>query len=270
MSFPFPVLPRGTSGLAAEQVALSLARQAGRTMRQRFGGPFHIAAKGPKDLVTEVDNQIESQVLEELRREFPGFGLMAEETSQALPEEEWAWILDPLDGTRNFARGIPFFCVSLALAWRGQPVVGVIYDPLRDETFHAVIGRGAWLNEVPIQVSQKADLASCIIGCDISTYDTLGVRTLVLLERVFPKVMGGRTMGSAALGFAYAAAGRTDLYFHLRLRPWDVAAGLVLVHEAGGVATDLQGQPANLTSHSFVVGNKALVHQFLTLVQGQG
>ncbi|MFN3974624.1 MAG: inositol monophosphatase family protein [Dehalococcoidia bacterium] len=260
-------LPQGTSGLPADQVALSLALQAGRTLRQRFGGPLHIASKGPKDLVTEVDNQVERQVLEALRREFPDFGLMAEETAQALPDEEWAWILDPLDGTRNFARGIPFFCVSLALAWRGQPVVGVIYDPLRDEAFHAVAGRGARLNEVPIGVSRKPDLASCIIGCDISTYDTLGVRTLDLLAQVFPRVMGGRTMGSAALGFAYTAAGRTDLYFHLRLRPWDVAAGLVLVKEAGGIATNFQGQPATLTSEGFVVGSGALVRQFLALVE---
>lgn len=263
-----PPIPLSRSGLPADQVALALSRQAGRTLRQRFGGPLHITPKGPRDLVTEVDNQVERQVLEELRREFPAFGLMAEETAPSLPTEEWVWILDPLDGTRNFARGIPFFCVSLALAWRGEPVVGVIYDPLRDEAFFGVAGRGAWLNGTPIHVSPQADLASCIVGCDITTHDTLGLRTLVLLERAFPRVMAQRTTGSAALGFAYAAAGRTDLYFHLRLRPWDVAAGLVLVREAQGVALDFQGQPASITSQGFIVGSESLVRAFLAIVQG--
>ncbi|MCS7206795.1 MAG: inositol monophosphatase [Dehalococcoidia bacterium] len=268
MAPAIPPLPVSASGTSADQVALAVALQAGRTLRQRFGSPLRITPKGPRDLVTEVDSQVEQEVLDALRREFPSFGVMAEETAPTFPSQEWAWILDPLDGTRNFARGIPFFCVSLALAWRGMPVVGVIYDPIREEAFFAVEGRGAWLNGTPMRVSDRRDLASSIVGCDISTHDTLGLRTLALLERTFPQVMGGRTTGSAALGFAYAAAGRLDLYFHLRLRPWDVAAGLVLVQEAGGVALDFHGQLATLTSEGFVVGNTVLVHQFLSLVRG--
>jgi myo-inositol-1(or 4)-monophosphatase len=268
MASPYPTLPIGRSGLPADQMALALARQAGRTLRQRFGGPLWVRPKGPRDVVTEVDYEVERDVLDTLRHEFPGCGLMAEETAREAPSQEWLWVLDPLDGTRNFVRGIPFFCLTLALVWRGQPVVGVIYDPLRDEAFHGVLGQGAYLNGTPIRVSGKEHLAGCLIGCDVSTADTLGLRTLALLGRLFPHVMGARTLGAAALGFAYAAAGRVDLYFHLRLHPWDVAAGLVIVREAGGTVTDLQGNPASFTTQGFVVGNEPLVRRFLELALG--
>lgn len=228
--------------------AIAIARGAGAILKDGFGGPSRIEMKGAIDLVTEHDQASEAYILREIARRFPGHAVLAEESGgrAATPEAPppFRWIADPLDGTTNFAHGLPFFCVSLALEAAGQRVLGVLYDPLRDECFAARKGGGATLNGVPTRVSAAASLASAL-GCTGFPYDVMErpEETLRFFAPLLPTMRGVRRLGSAALDLGYVACGRLDLFWEVKLHPWDVAAGILIVEEAGGRVTDFAGGP---------------------------
>ena len=234
-------VPSGRSGRPALQVAQAVALMAGAMLGERFHGLKRVSFKGRRDIVTDVDKEVEAAIFAELRQEFPDMALLGEESGGVRADSGYVWIVDPLDGTRNYASGIPFFSVVVGLALDGEPLVGVNYDPMRQEMFHAAMGRGAFLNDAPVHVSGKARVEDCILGTDLSYSDEGALNSMKVILAAWPGMQAARIMGSAALGLSYAAAGRTDLYFHHQLEPWDQVAGLLLVEEAGGIITDRNG-----------------------------
>jgi myo-inositol-1(or 4)-monophosphatase len=228
-------------------LAVRLAREAGAIQRARYETELEVASKSaPIDLVTEVDRACEAHVVEALRRERPGDDVLAEEGGA---HEDWGrpwrWIIDPLDGTVNYAHGYPCFCVSIGVEHQGVRTVGVVYDPLRDECFAAVRGRGARKNGRPIRVSACAELGQALVATGFA-YDVRRSEedNLDHFAALVKRARAVRRDGSAALDLCYVAAGRLDGYWELKLHPWDVAAGLLVVEEAGGRTSDLSGGPA--------------------------
>lgn len=247
------------------QTAGMAALDAGAVIRSLYGKPHQIRHKGAIDLVTEADLASEKAILDIVRREFPEIAVMAEESSSdySATMTGAAWVIDPLDGTTNFAHGFPHFAVSIGYAVDGVPLAGVIYCPMRDELFYGCRGKGAWLNSNRIRVSTAADLLHSLVGTGFP-YDVHGTLPKVLqtLERVLPKVQDIRRAGAAALDLAYVACGRLDGFWEMNLKPWDTAAGALLVEEAGGRLTDFRGGPFSFLRPEVVASN-GLVHEAL-------
>lgn len=263
-------IPVGVSGRTALEVAREAAKKAGEFARERFDRSKRIAFKRPGDVVTNVDTEAESMIFDLLGQEFPDHTLVGEESAgSAGVDRGCVWIVDPVDGTRNYAFGIPIYSTVVGLAIDGEVVVGVNYDPERDDLFEAERGGGAYLNGRRIRVSEKAALRDCIIGFDLP-YDDIGARHEfeMFAEAVWPNMGTARALGSSALGISYAAAGRTDLYFQHRLQPWDQVAGMLLVEEAGGVITDRTGRRATLSSDGIIASSARLHAEFLRLTEG--
>lgn len=250
------------------EVALDAARIAGDIIRSGWNSQRQISFKGRTDIVTDVDFAAEKAVLQVLSEAYPGFGVLAEESGAVQASSPYTWVVDPLDGTRNYAQGIPHFSTVVALMHDETPVLGVTYDPVREETWTAQLGCGAFLNGQPISVSKTEEISQSLLGCDLGYVDERAGHAIDLIRSLWPGMLTMRLMGSAALGLAYAAAGRLDLYFHHSLAPWDIASGLVLAREAGGAVVDRQGQPAGLNSPSVIAANPRLVDEFLKATEG--
>ncbi len=263
------VLPRSASGVPAIDVAWQCARAGGAIALERFRGAQTIDIKGHRNIVTETDVAAELRIMSILAVEYPDHKILSEETAADTDASSgWTWVIDPIDGTKNYAIGLPFWCVNVALCFDGEPVVGLTYDAVHDEGFWAITGGGAWCNDERISASTKPDVFSAVLGFDLGYDDVKGAQQLDLLRRIFPNVQGFRLTGSAALGMAYAACGRIDLYTHVNISPWDVAAGILLVREAGGVATDRDGSPMRITTRAFAAGGRGVHEDFLSRYAG--
>ncbi len=239
----------------------NLARGAGKILRAGYEGEHQVDYKGVIDIVTEVDHQSEAFLLAEIQRRFPGHRILSEEIGQIEGREDQCWLLDPLDGTVNFAHGVPIFAISIAYAQRGAPTLGVVYDPLRDELFAAERGRGAWLNGRPIQVSPVTELQKSLLVTGFP-YDTWSSprNNLEYFGRFARITQGVRRLGSAALDLCYVAAGRFDGYWELTLSPWDVAAGGLIAEQAGAFVTDLGGEPDYLSPPCSLLAAPPVIH----------
>ena len=249
-------------------VALEAARAAGAILMDRLLTDKEVSFKGRADIGTDVDLAAEKAILDLLRDEYPDFGILAEESEPIRADSPYTWVVDPLDGTRNYANGVPHFCTVVGLARGDEVVVGVTYDPAREELFTAESGKGAFLNGAPISVTEAQEMSQALLSFDLGYVDEKAGLALDMVRGLWPGVQSMRLMGSAALGIAYAAAGRVDLYFHHSLSPWDMAAGLVLVREAGGTVVDRQGRPAVLSTPSVIASNPALIQSFLRATEG--
>jgi myo-inositol-1(or 4)-monophosphatase len=249
-------------------MAEHIAREAGAILREGYGNARHVEHKGAVDLVTEFDHRSEAFVVARLRQAFPDHSLHAEESGQAVAGGEYEWLIDPLDGTTNFAHSFPIFAVSLALTRRGQLVLGVVYDPLRDELFAAEAGGGATLNGARLQVSGEADLGRSLLATGFP-YD---VRTnphnnFAQFQQFQLRSQTIRRLGSAALDCAWVAAGRLEGYWEFRMKPWDVGAGALIVREAGGRVTTAEGDEAFLGRDSIVASNGHIHEQMLRVLR---
>jgi myo-inositol-1(or 4)-monophosphatase len=241
-------------------VALQAALAAGDILRTNFGKVQSIRFKGAVDLVTEIDERSEQMVVEIVRARFPSHRILAEEGSAGGDDEDHRWIVDPLDGTTNYAHGLPFFCVSIAYEQRRQISVGAIYDPLRDEMFLAQRGRGVSLNGRRLAVSTTDALLSSLVATGFPYDRTRLPRAMRYFEALSTKSRAARRLGSAALDAAYVAAGRLDAYWEAVVSPWDVAAGWLMVLEAGGRVSDLSGGPFTLEGGEILATN-GHIHQ---------
>ncbi len=250
------------------EVSLEAAQRAGQIVRERFLTEKEVSFKGRADIVTDVDLAAEKVILELVRDEYPQFSILSEESNPIETDSPYTWVIDPIDGTRNFAEGIPHFCVVVALAKGGSITMGVTYDPIKEEVFTAELGRGAFLNGDPIAVSERQEIANCLLGFDLGYVDQKAGTALDLVRSLWPGFQTMRLMGSSALGMAYAAAGRIDLYFHHSLSPWDSASGLLLAREAGGNVVDRQGKDADLFTPSVIVSSQHLISRFLEATDG--
>jgi fructose-1,6-bisphosphatase/inositol monophosphatase family enzyme len=264
-------LPDAASGAGALDVAWRCAREAGALALSHFRSAHDISSKGHRNVVTETDVACELLIKRILADEYPAHAILSEETaSDADASSGWAWVVDPIDGTKNYSIGLPFWCVNIALCHDGDPVLGITYDPNHDEGFWAVAGEGAFLNERRMAASASPDVFSSVLGLDLGYDDVLGSCQLRLLSRIFPEVQGLRITGSAALGLAYAACGRIDLYIHLSVSPWDIAPGILLIHEAGGLTTEPSGAPMRIMSRQFVAGGHRVHADFMARYAGEG
>lgn len=261
-------LPMTGDGRSALDVALEATTTAGEIIRGGWDSDRQITFKGRADIVTDIDVAAEKAVLEILTSAFPQFGILAEESQPVAGESRYRWVVDPLDGTRNYAQSIPHFCTIVALAEGDDIVAGVVYDPVREDTFTAAKGQGAFLNGAPITVSETTEIARSLLSFDLGYVDEKAGLAIDMLRSLWPGMYSVRMMGSAGLGLAYAASGRVDLFFHHSLSPWDVAAGLVLAEEAGGRVVDRQGNKAGLFTPSVICSSPALVEGFLAATDG--
>ena len=261
-------LPATADGRSALDVALEATRTAGEIIRGGWNSDRQITFKGRADIVTDIDVAAEKAILEILTGAFPDFGILAEESQPVAGTSPYRWVVDPLDGTRNYAHSIPHFCTIVALAEGDDIITGVIYDPVREETFTAAQGQGAFLNGSPITVSETTELSRCLLSFDLGYVDEKAGLALDMVRSLWPGMYSMRMMGTAGLGLAYAASGRVDLFFHHSLAPWDLATGLLLVREAGGVVADRQGADAGLFSPSVICSSAPLVEAFLNATDG--
>jgi len=261
-------LPVSTSGKEVFNVAVVAARKAGEVLRVNFRQERQVRYKGRANIVTDVDLQAEKALITFLRAEYPEHGILSEESDPIDGSSQYKWILDPLDGTNNYSFGIPFFSTVIALVRGEESMLGIVYDPLRDEMFSAVKGQGSALNGKSVSVSCKTKVDDALIGLDMGYIDEKGKSILGLMSRLWPDMYAYRILGSAALGMAYAACGRLDLYFHLLIYPWELAAGRLLVSEAGGMVTDWEGEPLKMGESSIIAANGDLHSDFMDRVRG--
>jgi myo-inositol-1(or 4)-monophosphatase len=243
------------------EAAVAAARQAGALQKERVWGEYTVAHKGEVDLVTEVDSRCEELIVDSLRSAFPDHSFLAEENVYDGGSAPFKWVIDPLDGTTNFAHGFPWFCVSIGLEHEGKVVLGVIYHCMRDELFTAIKGEGAFLNGNRIQVSANQPLRNTLLATGFP-YDRTrdNENNFDHFIDFHLECRGVRRAGAAALDLAYVAAGRLDGYWECKLKPWDVAAGSLLVTEAGGALTGYGGLPYSIYEHRIVASN-GLIHQ---------
>jgi len=229
-----------------------------------------VAAKGRSDFVTEVDRAAEAAIIEVLKNAYPSHEILAEESGASKPEggNEYTWIIDPLDGTTNFIHGFPQYAVSIGLQHNGQITQGVVYDPTRNELFTATRGRGAYLNDRRIRVSRRVKLQEALIGTGFPFRKLEHLDEYVrMFKRITEATAGIRRPGAAALDLAYVACGRLDGFWEFGLSPWDVAAGSLLIIEAGGLLSDFDGEPNYLTGGHIVCGAPKVFEQLLPMVQ---
>jgi fructose-1,6-bisphosphatase/inositol monophosphatase family enzyme len=258
-------LPISTSGRTAMQVARDCGNAAGAIIRTAFDEQRSVSVKGNRNVVTETDLAVELAVQAILGREFPGHAILAEETASTTQSDGWMWVCDPVDGTKNFAQGIPHFAFSMALCHAGEPLLGLTTHPLLRWEFRAEKGAGCWLNDRRVMVTPRARLAESVVAIDLGYDDALGAGQLELARELWTNVQSIRTSGSAALGFAYLAAGKWDAYVHPSLAPWDSAAGIVLVEEAGGVVSDGEGRRATIHSERVITATPGIHGELLGL-----
>lgn len=243
-----------------------VAREAGNILRERYTTFTVWRSKGDRgDIVTEVDEESERYVIDRIRRQYPNDRIISEESGEvAAGEGEMVWVIDPIDGTRNYMLGIPFFCVSIGLARGGVPWMGAIYDPMHDEMFFAERGKGALRNGERIRVSEEDSIEDSIISVSWVRRKVDRTKFLKYIDELSRDTSYFRRLGSAALVMAYIACGRMDGYLQAGLNPWDVAAGLVLIEEAGGVVTDFGGRPIDLRKKNIeIVTGNPKIHSIL-------
>ena len=240
------------------EVAVAAAKAAGEILRPNFGREQSVRYKGEVDLVTEVDEMAEEEIGGMLREAFPDYGILAEEGGTTPGGGESRWIVDPIDGTVNFAHGLPAFCVSIALQRAGEIVLGVVHDPMGEETFVAERGGGATLNGRPIRVSETDELIRALVATGLPYDRDTMPAALELFGRFAVLTQGMRRIGSAALDLCYVAAGRLDAYYERDVKPWDIAAGVLLLEEAGGKVTDFRGDELDLEGPEIVASNAVL------------
>jgi len=259
-------------GSANLNVMIKAARRAGRSLVKDFREVenLQVSTKGAGDFVSKADIAAEAIIREDLMGARPNYGWLAEESAPIEGKDPTRrWIVDPLDGTTNFLHGLPHWCISIALEYKGEIVAGVIFDPAKDEMFLAEKGGGAWMNESRIRVSGRRSLIEGVFACSVPHSGGPGLpETLQEFARVMPAVAAVRSWGSAALNLAYVAAGRYDGYWERRVKPWDIAAGLVICREAGALLEPVREGRSMLEHGEAIIANEALFDGFAKLVRG--
>jgi myo-inositol-1(or 4)-monophosphatase len=248
--------------------AVEAARAAGEILIERLSAEREVHVKGLRDIVTDADLAAEEVIIQAIRMRYPGHALLTEEGGESVGKAPYVWVVDPLDGTTNYSRKFPSFSVSIGLVYEGKLEVGVVYDPLNRHLFATQRGHGATLNGRPLRVSRVDQVGQSVVALDWAHAQDERQEILARLGRVAPVCGTLRAFGSAALGLCYVGAGWLDAYFHIGLKPWDMAAGLLLIEEAGGCVTDIQGQPWRPWNQRVLVSNGHLHQALLDVMHG--
>jgi myo-inositol-1(or 4)-monophosphatase len=253
------------------KTARSLALEAGRHIRQSVSNMGRVDYKGRADLVTDVDRKAEEIILGGIRQAYPGHTVLAEESGENLAQSDFRWIVDPIDGTTNFVHGYPIFAVSIAVQQKHETVAAVVFNPVQEELFSARKGQGAQLNGQPIAVSPTTELSKALVATGFPY--RLGERwqhSMTLFETFYLNSHGVRRDGAAALDLCYVAAGRFDGFWEYELKPWDVAAGMLIVQEAGGRTTDFQENPSGIADRQILATNGRIHNEMLQVIRTTG
>jgi len=268
------VLPSSSPNFEYIPRMSAIAREAGALLMQYFDQSVKIEYKGEADLVTIADRKSEALIRERIHAQFPGHDILGEEEGFKDTGSEYRWYVDPLDGTTNFAHGYPVFCVSMALQHKEEMIAGLCYDPTRNELFAAERGKGAYLNERPIHVSKVAKLAESLVATGFPSHKRHKNPNIHFYHQITLRSHGVRRPGSAALDLCSVACGRFDGFWEFNLNPWDTAAGVLIVEEAGGRVSDFQGGIFQLNSRETLASNgllhDALVTEFQAIFDGRG
>jgi myo-inositol-1(or 4)-monophosphatase len=255
-------------------VMVGAARKAARSLKRDFGEveKLQVSLKGPANFVSAADRRAEDILYTELAKARPGYGFLGEEGGRRGGTDKTnTWIVDPLDGTTNFLHGIPQFAISIGLERAGTVVAGVIYNPISDELFTAERGKGAFLNDHRLRVAARQRMVDAVVACGMPHHGrgdlALGITELAAVQ---DRVAGLRRFGAASLDLACVAAGRFDIYWERNLSPWDMAAGLLMVREAGGYVTDLDGHDAMFVKGHIAAGNETLHRELLAVLKSAG
>jgi myo-inositol-1(or 4)-monophosphatase len=252
-------------------VMIAAARKAGRALKRDFGEveKLQVSLKGPANFVSAADRRAEETLYAELSKARPGYGFLGEEGgAREGADKTHTWIVDPLDGTTNFLHGIPQFCISIGLEREGTMVAGVIYNPATEELFVTERGKGAFLNDQRIRVAARKRLADSVIACGLPHLGRPNIPLgLTETAAVQEKVAGLRRFGAAALDLAWVAAGRLDAYWERDIKPWDMAAGLLMVREAGGFVSDCDGADEMMAKGHIVAGNETMQKELLRVLK---
>jgi len=264
-------MPRRSANM---EIMVRAAIRAARALVRDFGEveQLQVSIKGPADYVSAADRRAEQIIFEELRRARPTWGFLMEESGEQRGEDpDRRWIVDPLDGTTNFLHGLPHWSISIALEERGEITAGLVYDPVKNELFVAEKGQGAFMNDRRIRVSSRRGMEAALIGCGLPVRNWEGRRLFARqMERVADQVVGLRRLGTASLDLAYVAMGRQDGFWEFGLKPWDMAAGILLVREAGGLVGRLEGDGAPTERGTLVAGNPWIYEKLRATLEAVG
>jgi myo-inositol-1(or 4)-monophosphatase len=259
---------------ALMNVMVKAARRAGRSLKRDLGEieNLQVSLKGPANFVTMADRRAEEMLLTDLTKARPGYGFIGEEGgTRAGDDKTHTWIVDPLDGTTNFLHGIPQFAISIGLQREGTVIAGVIYNPGNDELYTAERGKGAFLNDQRLRVAGRRKLSDCVLACGLPH---MGRGDLELsraeLTEIQPKVAGLRRFGAASLDMAFVAAGRLDGYWERNLQPWDMAAGQIMIREAGGTVSGIEGNDDPLKTGNVICGNEFVHGELVKILKPLG
>ncbi len=247
-------------------MARQIALEAGNLLHEGFRSlkSGDIALKGFGDYVTAMDHASEALILKAIRNAFPEHQIYAEESGADCRESDYLWLIDPLDGTANYVHGIPFYSVSIAVQYKKEIIAGVVYHVEQEELFHAGLNQGAWLNGEPVHVSTRPSLGQSMLGTGFPWRSKPYIDAYVkAFHHMFSCAAGMRRMGSAAIDLSYVACGRLDGFWEMHLRPYDIAAGVLLTREAGGIVTDFNGSASVVSSGNVVASNPVIHEQFL-------
>lgn len=252
-------------------IAIQAARTAGNTIIRAMDrlDTLEITEKKPNDYVTEIDRKVEQEIIYIIRKAHPDHSILGEESGKTEGNNDYTWIIDPIDGTRNFIHGFPQFCVSIAVSHKNKIEHGVIYDPLRQELFTASKGKGAELNDRRIRVSKRKSLEECLFGTGFAHRHSKERKLAYLnvLSEIIPISGDVRRAGAAALDLAYVACGRLDGFWEMGLKPWDIAAGILLIKEAGGIVSDVNGGENYLETGDVITANPKILKLILPLIK---
>jgi len=255
-------------------IMVKAARIAGRKLLRDFNEVenLQVSSKGPGDFVSKADTTAEETIREQLTEARPNYGFLGEESVETFGEDPTRrWIVDPLDGTTNFLHGMPHWAISIALEHRNEIVAAVVYDPVKDEMFRAEKGEGAWLNDRRMRVSGRTEMIEMVFATGVPFGGRSDLpETLQDLARLMPGCAGVRRWGAAALDLAYLAAGRYDGYWERRLNAWDIAAGILLVKESGGMVESIESDESPLVSGNIIASNEPVFNRFTKLIRNDG
>ncbi|RYE25590.1 MAG: inositol monophosphatase [Sphingobacteriales bacterium] len=254
-----------------KEVLMEATLEAGKIIQHYFQGTFTVDNKGSvNNLVTEVDKHSETKIIDIIKKHFPEHSIISEEVGELMQDSDYQWIIDPIDGTVNFAHGIPLCCVSIGLRYKDELLLGTVYNPMMNELFFAEKGKGATLNDKPISVSKKTDFKkACLVTGFPYKWPKKYEHPIKVFERFIMEGLPVRRLGSAAIDLCWVACGRFDGFWEYNLNSWDVAAGYLIVQEAGGIITNFDGQPYSVFDKETLATNGLIHEEMLNLIQNK-
>lgn len=254
-----------------KEVLFNASKQAGEIIRNYFQGTFKVDTKDTiNNLVTEVDNLAEEKIIQIIKKHYPTHSIISEEIGELIQDSEYQWVIDPIDGTVNFAHGIPICCVSIGLLYKGELKYGVVYNPIMEELFFAEKGKGAYLNDEKITVSSKNEFKkACLVTGFPYKWPKAYENPIKVFERIIMEGLPVRRLGSAAIDLCWVACGRFDGFWEYNLNPWDVAAGYLIVQEAGGKITNFDGDPYDVNDKETLATNGLIHNDMLKIIRSK-